>query len=97
MRFIRYFDTRILFIKDDKKSKYQQPSVGDAGAPIFRLIPARDLHVEGGPSERVGNCDEQKLIIRVLFFKNFNVSLVGLSIEIKKIMKRFLKFGWNMQ
>jgi len=29
-----------------------QPSVGDAGAPIFRLIPARDLHVEGGPSER---------------------------------------------
>ena len=30
-----------------------QPSVGDAGAPVFRLIPTKDLGVDGGPTERV--------------------------------------------
>jgi len=29
-----------------------QPSVGDAGAPVFRLIPTKYLGVEGGPTER---------------------------------------------
>jgi len=29
-----------------------QPSVGDAGAPVFRLIPTKDLGVKGAPSER---------------------------------------------
>jgi len=29
-----------------------QPSVGDAGAPVFRLIPKKDLGAKGGPTER---------------------------------------------
>ena len=36
-------------------SSYCQPSVGDAGAPVFRLIPTKDLGVEGGPTERVSD------------------------------------------
>ena len=55
-------------------SSYCQPSVGDAGAPVFRLIPTKDLGVEGGPTERVS---DRKLYLLVLM-QNVSGSACGL-------------------
>ena len=44
-------------------SNQNQPSVGDAGAPIFRMIPANDMDVEGGPKDRVSTEQHYVLLL----------------------------------